>query len=254
MDIRKLAELERDIENFIYARPFHDFFMLVDDLSDFKPENHEGFVQEYYDQLDAWATLNDMYKDRTNKGIERIIKKIQGDNWEVVNHVMMSNPGWFKDEIIDQFKMDTYIQGVRFKAEYALDYCVKEGRDAIINIVSLRELLIDALKKLRYTAKNVNSQEVSKTDKSELSFHSHKIVLLHELGIIDHLRNKYYSPTSGNLDLSKLLNVITGIKVGTLRKGIEEYKLKGKNGNVFTTVAVKEVNKVLIECKIPTIE
>lgn len=84
---------------------------------------------------------------------------------------------------------------------------------------------------------------------AQLTVKNHVIVLLHELGIVDSLKEKYNIST---LNLAELLSVITGIKIETIRKGISpgNYKSGNSNSDVYTENAIQEVNKILIGVKI----
>lgn len=76
----------------------------------------------------------------------------------------------------------------------------------------------------------------------------HKILLLHELGVLDYLTDKYFSSKQTirtNTDLAKLIaTIISDPKPDTVRKCISGVNASGKNATA-TTQGIREVKKYL---------
>jgi hypothetical protein len=145
-------------------------------------------------------------------------------------------------------KIDADIEGF-LKFEY---------QELYYRLLNIHELILHGLEMLEKELSSLPETSLP-IDPIELEAASHKIVLLHELGIVDFLKKKYYDATNpdhkgGTVDLTSLLSVITDIKTSTMRKGIQSYKMKGDKGNNYTDKAIKEVNKIFIDVKIKPIE
>ena len=104
-----------------------------------------------------------------------------------------------------------------------------------------------------------NKKEITDNAFSEIAKFSdktaHKILLLHELGIIEYLQKEYFHPSQTDRNGTDLANIIANIiseptKGETIRKNISGILSRGKD-NIMTKSAVAEVKKFLITFNIP---
>lgn len=234
--------------------------------------NHEIYTEwlvecsEFVKECKNWLQLNSApYKKHVLLAIEEFVK-LSVHEMDFLFENIHKNTSDFLIDLPSRFGLEgrdiiDYDTGYPINRHYVDDIlrdCQNPKYDNFIRHVSqLHDLLIISLTNVLEEAKIEDMESESASSKeviSQLNIDGHKLVLLHELGIIEFLRTKYYTQTSGISDLANLLSAITNLNAETIRKGITEYKLKGKRGNVFTGNAIKNVNKVLLDVKIPPLE
>lgn len=276
MDLIKVVEIDNKIDLYKFDFPFFFGFSGIDLANlpyDFR-DIQLSVCTKYLDGIKDWVKDQEpQYLDKIKKGIDDIQSFAKSrretvylefasysledyfinlPDWmyfsENCNSLIDRNTGYpICDDLLSS-NLKQYINPVYRPAINTIEYLLSLIEDQLTYIIN------DIQVSLAPTETVLTSEILTPAEQIELKEKSHKIVLLHELGIIEYLKNKYYTLTSGNKDLSTLLSAITDMNYETIRKGITEYKVKGNKGNVFTENAIKSVNKILIEVKIPLID
>jgi hypothetical protein len=99
---------------------------------------------------------------------------------------------------------------------------------------------------------NIIKVETEQIEPLDIQKATHKILILHELGILDHLKKNYSVFTiDTNTNISKLLAPLLNEKPETIRKAIENLH-QGKPKSIINTASVRKVKAELSKLGIET--
>jgi hypothetical protein len=278
MDLIKVVEIGDKID--LYKSDFPFFFGFVDtDLADLNTDfkvKQLSVCNIYINSIKDWIKEQDpQYFEMIKTGLEglqylanskrerlyidllRHFKK--GDVFDLPRfHSFLKS----KNEFIDPDNRFPESGLNDTNLNYLKEFINPVYRPAIKFIEYLLSLVEDQLvyiaKGLQTEIKNVQSHKVTELVKPDLPAtilltekDSHKILLLHELGIIEYLQKKYNQ--NDITDFAKLISFIANINHSTARAGIRQYKTQGK-GDIYNRTSVQTINKILIDAKMTPIE
>jgi hypothetical protein len=280
MDIIKVVEIDNKIDLYKFDFPISvefldiDFANLPDDFRDKKLL----VCTNYINGIKDWIKEQEpQYLNKIKKGIENIQslaksrrEKLYLDFRSYIGEDYFINlPEWmsFSDNynsLIDRnngFPICDDLISSNLK-----DYINPVYRPALKTIEYLLSLIEDQLgyiiqgiqTEIEYVQSDIRDQNLpihnQETDLDTIILDDgkgHKMLLLHELGIIDYLIKKYKQ--NDTTDIATLLTFITGINHSTVRSGIRQYKTNGK-GDIYNKTSVKAINKILLDAKMTPID
>lgn len=291
MDLIKVAEIDNYLQQQLNICPLDVLDFVSDRVNlkelpvDFK-NDQIVICAKYLDDLDEWVNMQDRkYLQKIAKGIEEISELVK--QWKIslykdfyINfddfvtdfapHLRPSQNGRGIVDVNTGYPLDEYQEYIFLAANHnprynetinVLGYLFNlliDGLQDTVNNVHNKKLAV-AFAHLEETKTETPGIEITPSHKQETDLDTiilaeatgHKILLLHELGIIDYLIKKYNQ--NDITDIATLLSFITGINHNTVRSGIRQYKTQGK-GDIYNRKSVTAINKTLLDAKMTPIE
>lgn len=183
--------------------------------------------------------------------ISKTLKKIQESDqasWENSIILKIQNAETLREIFEIRYNIDSEftLKGYTAKGYHMenMRYMIKDGKlifrnPKIYEFLDHRESYLGSMKD--------NSDSDLETSFSELSYHSHKIVLLEKLGIVDFLKEKY-NLNYANTDLAKVIKGIPSFdeySTEQIRNNLKD--LQNNPSRVMTDNALKKVKQLFIE-------
>jgi hypothetical protein len=278
MDIIRLAEIRnyRDATiDFLY--PFYAIELLknyeFDEQSMFvNNKTYSKWIVEcskFVEECKNWIQLHQApYRKHVLLAIEEFVKLsaheidfLPENIFKNTSDFLIGMPSGFSLEGKNIIDLESGYHINPYQSEDVLRDCQNPKYNSFIKHVSqIHDLLIIGLTNILEEAmiEDMEFDKVKDVAETDLTStiplaenYGHKILLLHELGIIDYLLKKYNQ--NDITDLAKLISFITDINHSTARAGIRQYKTQGK-GDVYNRTSVNAINKILVGAKMTPIE
>jgi len=284
MDLLKIAELDDQINQFRENCPLDLFVMIAFQQIDFSnlppdfKENELNKCANFVDEITKWVEHQEprfYFKIRQGLGDLLNMVTLQKDNiYDDLFHYQgkflenfgpysISEDGvWLLDRNTG-YPIDVDVQEVYLAMHHNPSF-----KPGVTTLKYLFKLLIESLTNILETLNPLytlpNKPQTTPVPADNLPIpddlervlvaerHSHKMLLLHELGVIEYLIKKYGQKID-IAGIAKLLTFITKIDYETVRSGIRQYK-NGSHTDIYTGNAVKAINKILVDVNLPPLE